>query len=88
MKLRDGYIKKMDEITAITGGPAFPTEVRGLGEAGIPTIVYHGMTLRDWFAGQALTGLYERSLSDSHMAHRAYRMADAMLAERSKKQEG
>lgn len=49
-----------------------------------------GMTLRDWFAGQALAGLStgaanyvpdeaERTLA----AQVAYRLADAMLAERS-----
>jgi hypothetical protein len=54
-----------------------------------------GMTLRDWFAGQALTGeLVEIGLGDegavklrspenaSLMAARAYHMADAMLAAR------
>ena len=48
---------------------------------------YHpGMTLRDWFAGQALTGL---TASDNwgsvmSMARYAYELADAMLAERAK----
>lgn len=62
-----------------TGGPAFPT-VAG------QTVYSNGMTLRDWFAGQALSwaGHNEWFNSDpKHVAERAYRMADAMLAARS-----
>lgn len=55
----------------------------------------YGMTLRDYFAAQALTGLIGSGdfLSpaglftgggDSVMAQAAYMLADAMLAERSK----
>ena len=46
------------------------------------------MTLRDWFAGQALVGRlqmsdsYERSYES--MAEHSYACADAMLAERGK----
>lgn len=50
-----------------------------------------GRTLRDWFAGQALTGLMSdaglRPASTSefeHMARRLFQVADAMLAERDK----
>jgi len=43
-----------------------------------------GMTLRDWFAGQALVGLLSRS--DVPLAHavpdNAYMIADAMLEAR------
>ena len=46
-----------------------------------------GMTLRDWFAGQVLTGLYARP--DEHgpttkleAAEIAYDMAEQMIAER------
>lgn len=49
----------------------------------------HSMTLRDWFAGQALTGLLagrsqgvEFTCGDA--ATSAYLVADAMLAERLK----
>ena len=43
-----------------------------------------GMTLRDYFAGQALAGyLADGVVSEpQHCAEFAYRMADAMLAER------
>jgi hypothetical protein len=60
---------------------AFP-----LSGGGLVADVY-GMTLRDWFAGQALMGY----LADSNVtgavvkiAAAAYVMADALLAERAK----
>jgi len=46
-----------------------------------------GMTLRDWFAGQALAGLMARPGDPGRYAECAtvmYMIADAMLAERSK----
>lgn len=48
-----------------------------------------GMTLRDYFAGQALAGLFNHSgwatrCDAEQIALRAYHFADAMLAERSK----
>lgn len=59
------------------GGLAFPFWYQG------PTTgpeVYYGMTLRDWFAGQALA--YIRDVNDKVAARRAYGIADAMLRER------
>lgn len=58
------------------GGPAFPR---------IDTAVsapQSGMTLRDWFAGQALIALTQTLLDEFMVAHDAYRLADAMLKER------
>ncbi len=50
-----------------------------------------GMTLRDYFAGQALTGLIaanatsaERTLDAGKLAFSSYQAATAMLAERAK----
>jgi hypothetical protein len=47
-----------------------------------------GMTLRDYFAGQALSGIISSDCSDKMAveprAKLAYRIADAMLAERDK----
>ena len=51
-----------------------------------------GMTLRDWFAGQALVGLMSHNAHDhcplfgdgEPFARDAYLVADAMLAERAK----
>lgn len=63
------------------GGAAFPIE-RIDSEYGTRW-TESGMTLRDWFAGQALTGLLaERSLAAPAAATRAYEYADAMIAER------
>jgi len=46
---------------------------------------YGGMTLRDWFAGQALPVSYPEYGTTAEIARAAYHMADAMLAERNKK---
>lgn len=48
-----------------------------------------GMTLRDYFAAAALASMtvapdYSKGPCNSSMARRAYDIADAMLAERSK----
>lgn len=62
------------------GGPVFPIPV----EDGLN---YHGgMTLREWFAGQALAGILANSNRDGstkEYAHDAYEQADAMLAARN-----
>jgi hypothetical protein len=83
-------------ITKINdGGPAFPCP-DDYNQDGDP--VYgpknlHGMTLRDWFAGQALDG-YLASWSDesdgnffepNHVAKSMYAFADAMLEAREVK---
>lgn len=81
------------------GGPAFPVPSTPDPGSGNPHPIvtdgagYAGMSLRDWFAGQALVGMahYERSQGGLRMdgdygdlAAVAYGMADAMLAEREK----
>lgn len=64
------------------GGSAFPHVV--------PLNAY-GMTLRDYFAGQALFGLvvFDRTTSEvsapHHFAKWSYALADAMLEERKEK---
>lgn len=68
--------RKDDDMTDAKddGGPAFEMEM---------PVAYTGMTLRDWFAGQALAGLSSGSHCEpGGYAHDAYSMADAMLAER------
>ena len=83
------------------GGPAFPQfevvagERDGHGDAiEAYTVATGGMSLRDWFAGQALAGISAtamgaaRKVGETHnQAHArwAYETADAMLAERAKK---
>lgn len=77
-------------------GPAFPSpEVRGFDGMGIASQCY-GMSLRDWFAGQALAaktcpGLigYEdhapehRALLIGRLVRDAWEIADAMLLARA-----
>jgi len=78
-------------MNAPDGGPAFPKAVHA-GFRG-----QDGMTLRDWFAGQAITasstGVIELAKSRVYdddtpllpiVAQVAYELADLMLAERAK----
>lgn len=68
------------------GGAAFPVvETRGEFDAEA------GMTLRDWFAGQALAAIattewhgYSIHITPNTIAKAAYDYADAMLKERAK----
>lgn len=65
------------------GGPAFPPAIAA-NEAGIHHGLF-GMSLRDWFAGQALpafiTTLAPYTAEElSEAAQRSYAAADAMLA--------
>ena len=61
--------------------PAFPRDHRYQG--------HNGMSLRDYFAGQALTGMFRHigwinTIDDDQVevARRAYAISDAMLAAR------
>ena len=68
------------------GGPAFPVQ-RDQSTSVITGT--KGMSLRDWFAGQALQAIIPRAPSDAaqkngkHYAKIAYKMANAMLDERA-----
>jgi hypothetical protein len=71
------------------GGPAFPE----LGNVGYKSEWQSesGMTLRDWFAGQALIGMLSNPNIERHpdagafrLSKFAYFQADAMLEERYK----
>lgn len=68
-----------------TSGPAFP--LPPIGNDNLPDWQGSGgLSLRDYFAAAALTGLVQR-LSDQGMkydASNAYACADRMLAERAK----
>lgn len=69
--------------------PAFPTTYYATDSAGMdrPDTLF-GMTLRDYFAGQALVALGDHGAVTSRgipwLAEHAYMVADAMLAERSR----
>lgn len=58
------------------GGPAFPISLPGWGDNGAG-----GMTLRDWFAGQALSSAMGQ-YGPVKAAEMAFAYADAMLAAR------
>lgn len=75
------------------GGSAFPVPEENRLSDG--TYCNEGMSLRDWFAGQALAGITAGLCSDtshgnrafdrvgfSHAAQDAYKLADAMIAAR------
>ncbi|KJS36086.1 MAG: hypothetical protein VR70_14460 [Rhodospirillaceae bacterium BRH_c57] len=71
------------------GGAAFPAQpIYGYPGGATITTAQNGMSLRDWFAGQALAGLRAADASDvwsiQDAARVAYAQADAMLIERAK----
>ncbi len=83
-----------------TGGPAFPAGIvrksRPIHDPGAGFVVtdiaeprHEGMTIRDYFAAKAMQALIsspntDHSVEFSAVADVAYRVADAMLAEREK----
>lgn len=71
-----------------TGGPAFPIPYGFSVEQGMISCDV-GMTLRDWFAGQAMQGVLSSLAPGEWMSYgdaseHAYRFADAMIRERNK----
>lgn len=77
-------------MTKDNGGPAFPFDAGDAQNDWYVTEQHPGMSLRDWFAGQAMTGwLASYSPEDmapvpEKVAKFFYSLADAMLAEREK----
>lgn len=79
-------------MSAADGGPAFPTD--SAHQVGPTTYHYAGMSLRDYFAGQALTGLLAAIGSlpktnidaeevECQFVEASYSAADAMLRQRA-----
>ena len=73
----------MSDLPQFGGGPAFPVP----NDANVNG--QQGMTLRDYFAGQALAGMWTQPAaangwSDGQIAEWAYASADAMIEERNK----
>ena len=71
------------DSTLDDGGPAFPLTINNGPDKF--SICLPGMTLRDWFAGQALSGVIsnlEDGVRDDDIVNACYLMADAMLARR------
>ena len=72
------------------GGPAFPSvlprKLFDTGKGAVPVPRDEGMSLRDYFAAQALRldWVADSQLNAESTAQWAYEVADAMLAEREK----
>ena len=70
-------------------GPVFPSGIQPTGYTSEGSAFEYGMTLRDYFAGQALAGWLANSVMcqgyspNSEYARQAYDLADAMIAARS-----
>ena len=71
-----------------TGGQAFPTIIEIEDDFNSKTADFRqeGMTLRDYFASQVLSGvnLYQTTKSIEDAVRYAYRVADAMIKQRGK----
>lgn len=70
---------------------AFPSSYSFFGRKGEEEIIHTGMSLRDWFAGQALSGLTSNpnynDIQYDVIAKEALEAADAILKEREKNQQ-
>ena len=70
--------------TIYDGGPAFARSAAEHGHGG--HYEQDGMSLRDWFAGQALVGILSTYSDDlvawEKVSHRAFGIADAMITAR------
>jgi hypothetical protein len=77
----------MADTFDMPGGPAFPISIPGVGDNGCP-----GMSLRDYFAANAMQRMVGSATSDpgnttglqTSIARISYEMADAMLEARKK----
>lgn len=85
------------------GGPAFPLTMEMIGPRptndgteSVELVVMPGMSLRDWFAGQAIGAVIRQCAVDlvadkaghnpeQYFAEKAFAVADAMLAARETK---
>lgn len=81
--------------TKYDGGYAFPFSHFQTPDGMCATTTEYGMSLRDWFAGQAMLPTFllsleavksggDANISERDLAEGAYAFADAMLAEREK----
>jgi hypothetical protein len=87
-KVVKDYTQEDDDMSTINdGGPAFPRSAAFSNAERTACTEQDGMTLRDWFAGQALAGLTaDPDMPTFHKcAEIAYACADAMLRAREVK---
>ena len=80
----------MNTTTPNDGGPAFPVPRQNFGHGVTLECEHMGLTLRDWFAGQALGDVitccqrgFIAASGPKAIAQTAYEIADAMLAARN-----
>jgi len=89
----DDVLEAVGKAQKDDGGPAFPVVLPNNNSDGKP-YWFEGMTLRDWFAGQALIGALAAMANPKcnllagvewgKMSSECYKAADAMLAQRKK----
>jgi hypothetical protein len=94
-------MSRTNDLRSDDGGPAFPRPLSLYKPSQLQTpqlgdyfsAAQGGMSLRDWFAGQALAGdMATMTTTDARfhaerIAERCYLVADALLAERAKRKE-
>lgn len=86
-------------MSAGDGGAAFPTSIEVTSEGQTVQLPHPGMSLLDWFAGQAMAALLaspevverlsveaseDGLLFGEHVAKTAYKFASSMLSERGR----
>lgn len=72
------------------GGPAFPVQESMVSNSATDVPASSGMSMLDYFAGQALTGLFansELSIDCKTAARESYHAAEEMLAEKQRRDE-
>lgn len=78
------------------GGPAFPSPTDRFPDGCVNAWMEYGMSLRDWFAGEAIKGICDVCQFDTPepmesreqmLARKCYSFADAMLAARERKED-
>lgn len=70
-------------MNAMNSGSAFPIVIPGEESC----VTEQGLSIRDWFAGQALMGILafpRRDINNLIICEQSYQIADAMIVERNK----
>lgn len=80
------YDPNEEPVRPTDGGPAYPSQQGECADGTWNQTYEQGMSLRDWFAGQALAGLCALpcAVDPEKDARLAYKLADAMLRERER----
>lgn len=70
------------------GGPAFPVPLAITPDGDWVHSSYPGMSLREWFAGQALAAIANTHPFADKCSEHAYKIADAMIAAKRAREGG